>query len=90
MISISKEELLELALPHGGDMVGGNIVARVGGENVWLAKVTEGVFALTDEGKAFVEAHAGKAAVVKAPRKKAVKEEVEAPAEEADDPLQGL
>lgn len=95
MISISKDELLGLAKDHGGALVGGNISAKVDGYSVWLATSSEGVFAITEEGKKFVEKMTAKPAA-KPPKKAASKPQAPAPVVEPvnegddEDLLEGL
>ncbi len=65
----TRNELLALAAAHDAEIVGGNVVARIDGQQVWLGKMTEGVFALTDEGVRFVQ-EAREEADVEAPAPK--------------------
>lgn len=76
-MSISRSELIKLS---GGEVVGGNVTAVVNGERVWLAKETEGVFALTEAGLQFVADAAAKSAAK--PRTKSPKRGDAPPVEE--------
>ena len=69
MISISRDELLELS---GGSLVAGNVLARVNGVNTILARTVDGAFSLTEDGISFAE-NASKPAK-KAPRARAAKQ----------------
>lgn len=78
----TRNELLALAANHEAEIVGGNVQARVGGQLVWLGKLTEGVFTLTDEGVRFVQEarEEGDAEAAPKPRARA-KPKAAAPAE---------
>lgn len=81
----TRNELLALAANHEAEIVGGNVQARVGGQLVWLGKMTEGVFTLTDEGVHFVqearEEADAEAAPLPKPRARAKPKAAAAPAE---------
>lgn len=59
----TRDELVALC---GGEIVGGNVLARVNGEPKWLGKDNEGVFTLTDEGVEYLADHGSTAVIVNA------------------------
>jgi len=81
----TRERIIELAAAHEGEVVGGNVKVRINGEWVWVAKQTEGVFALTDEGVQFVQDAEAAAEKPRARKPKAKVEAEETPAEESGD-----
>lgn len=72
----TRNELLALAAEHGAEIVGGNVAARINGEVVWLGKMNEGTFSLTDAGVEFVQGLEEKPKAAAKPRTKAKVAEV--------------